>query len=205
MLPNILESFKNLEPKDQITFIGLVLTSVISLLTLINTIRINSKSAYLNSVTKERIESMTELKEQVAKYLSLIRRYQILELNTEEKASFLQELEYRKFKINFQLNEEKTNELEISSTLNHINALIVVTERVEGPVSIRDLKQSLVKEAFPIIHADFEQEESTIINALEQKNILKSFLDNRLSNLKVSLKKHVKTEWEKIKKESKKF
>lgn len=100
-------------------------------------------------MTKERIESMTELKEQVAKYLSLIRRYQILELNTEEKASFLQELEYRKFKINFQLNEEKTNELEISSTLNHINALIVVTERVEGPVSIRDLKQSLVKRSFP--------------------------------------------------------
>lgn len=82
--------------------------------------------------------------------------------------------------------------LEISSTLNHINSLIFVIERVDGPISIRDLKQNLVKEAFLIIHADFEQEESTIINALEQKT---SFLDNRLSDLKVSLKKHVKTEW----------
>ncbi|WP_144572257.1 hypothetical protein [Bacillus paramycoides] len=202
MLQNILEAFTNLEPKDKFTFIGLLLTSGISLLTLIKTARINRKAAYLNSITKERIESMTELKEQVAKYLSFIRRYQILELDIQERASFLQELEYRKFKIDFQLNDAKANELEISITLNHINTLIGIIENAEDSISVGSLKQKLVKESFPIIHADFSQPESTILNASEQKNILKSFLDKQLSDLKMSLKNHVKMEWEKIKEES---
>ncbi|MEH7435758.1 hypothetical protein, partial [Bacillus thuringiensis] len=189
MLQNILEAFTNLETKDQFTFIGLLLTSGISLLTLVKTTRINRKAAYLNSVTKERIESMTELKEQVAKYLSLIQRYQILELDIQERASFLQELEYRKFKIDFQLNEAKTNELEISITLNHINTLIGIIENTEDSISVGNLKQKLVKESFPIIHSDFSQPESIILHASEQKNILKSFLNKQLSNLKISLKK----------------
>ncbi|MEH7435425.1 hypothetical protein, partial [Bacillus thuringiensis] len=70
-------------------------------------------------------------------------------------------------------------------------------------ISVGNLKQKLVKESFPIIHSDFSQPESIILHASEQKNILKSFLNKQLSNLKISLKKHVKMEWEKIKEESK--
>ncbi|MFP8644517.1 hypothetical protein ACLHWY_23505 [Priestia aryabhattai] len=205
MLNNILEAFKTLEPKDQFTVGGIILTSVISLITLINTIRINWKSAYLNSVTKERIESMTELKEQVAKYLSLIRRYQLFELSTEDKATFLQELEYRRYKIDFQLNEKRNSEAKLSISLEHINKLIGVIEKVSGDISVERLKENLNKENFPLTYVEFEQENSALLNNVEQKTILKDALENRIKNLNMLLKSHLKTEWEKIKKESKKL
>ncbi|MEH7538297.1 hypothetical protein V7167_29810, partial [Bacillus toyonensis] len=80
------QSFVELEVKDQITLVGLVTTFTVSSVTLWNTRRISKKTGFLNSITKERVESMGELKEQMAKYLSLIQKFP-LEIFKDEKES----------------------------------------------------------------------------------------------------------------------
>ncbi|QQN86688.1 hypothetical protein [Bacillus toyonensis] len=75
MFNMIASEMDSLVAKDYITLIGLIITASISFITLCNSRKINNNTMYINSITKERIEPMSGLKEQVSRYLSLVSNY----------------------------------------------------------------------------------------------------------------------------------
>ncbi|NEW00543.1 hypothetical protein GYH73_001490 [Bacillus megaterium] len=118
-------SIKALKIKDFITIGGVLATSFISLKTLRHTKKNNSKSLFVNSITKERVESMGELKEQVARYLSTVARYSLIENNKNYSVDELvKEIEYTTLRIVFQLNPNNSDEEKIHNELRKINAII---------------------------------------------------------------------------------
>ncbi|PHB39292.1 hypothetical protein COE82_18440 [Bacillus wiedmannii] len=198
------QSFVELEVKDQITLVGLVTTFTVSSVTLWNTRRISKKTGFLNSITKERVESMGELKEQMAKYLSLIQKFP-LEIFKDEKESveFIRAIEYRKNKIDFQLNDDREFEKEIIGNLeitNLVIKLLIQTEKSESiniHVELGKYNLSLDKLGITNVitnpNMNYTQFCDTINESLDRLNKI----------LIISFKKHLKNEWEKIKKEAK--
>ncbi|PGB73538.1 hypothetical protein COM03_27225 [Bacillus wiedmannii] len=197
-------SFMSLEVKDKLNLIGLVITFTVSSITLWNTRRISKKTGFLNSITKERVESMGELKEQISKYLSLIQKFPLEILKDEkERVEFVRAIEYRKNKIDFQLNDDREFEKKIIENLETTNSVIKLLIQTEESETIN-------------IHVELGRynlsiDKLRITNVITNPNMnynqfcdtLNDSLDRLNKLLIISFKKHLKNEWEKIKKEAK--
>lgn len=197
-------SFMSLEVKDRLTLIGLAITFTVGLINLFNTRRISLKTGFINSITKERIESMGELKEQMAKYLSLIQNFSPEMLKDEkEEIEFIRAINYRRNKIDFQLNDTNEFEKGIVEDIKIINSVIVliIKNKSNVPVNIYselekyDLSMDKLKTTNQTINSNMDYEKF--------QDILSEVLDKLSKNLVVSFKTHLKNEWEKIKKEAK--
>lgn len=197
-------SFMSLEVKDRLTLIGLAITFTVGLINLFNTRRISLKTGFINSITKERIESMGELKEQMAKYLSLIQNFSPEMLKDEkEEIEFIRAINYRRNKIDFQLNDTNEFEKGIVEDIKIINSVIVliIKNKSNVPVNIYselekyDLSMDKLKTTNQTINSNMDYEKF--------QDTLSEVLDKLSKNLVVSFKTHLKNEWEKIKKEAK--
>ncbi|MGH1257162.1 MULTISPECIES: hypothetical protein [Bacillus] len=198
------QSFVELEVKDQLTLVGLVTTFTVSSVTLWNTRRISKKTGFLNSITKERVESMGELKEQMAKYLSLIQKFPLEIFKDEkERAEFIRAIEYRKNKIDFQLNDDREFEKEIIGNLeitNLVMKLLIQTEKNESiNIHVELGKHNLSLDKLGITNVITNPN----MNYNQFCDTLNESLDRLNKFLIISFKKHLKNEWEKIKKEAK--
>ncbi|WML50237.1 hypothetical protein RCG23_10760 [Neobacillus sp. PS3-34] len=199
---DIIDAFLSLKAEHKFTFVGLLLTTVVSLLTLISTLRISKKSAYINSITKERIDSLGELKEQAAQYLAVIFNYSTSLVKEEELLNYLKDLEYRQSRIIFQLNEKNEFESNIIEDLNMINKIVRILIHITEP-KIVDIEQVLKENDFiKLALIDYLGDP----NNNEKKKIeeiLNELLIQNAKSLSSDLKKHLKNEWEKIKIEAK--
>ncbi|MDN7243014.1 hypothetical protein QWY14_14455 [Planococcus sp. N028] len=207
----------SLEAKDYITISGLLITAVISLATLILTSRSNKKNLYMNSVTKERVTSMSELKEQVARYISTISNYNIInEYNEDEINLILKENEYRALRIMLQLNPDKSEEEDLYKEITKINSLIKYKhkifddeKRANNPkdllklIEVQNINISSFYENYfdELGNISAQQLNQKILVKFEEK--YKHILGNLLANLISKIRIHLKKEWGKVKKESK--
>lgn len=209
MLLNTIATLVNsLEAKDYITLLGLIITASISLSTLLVSKKNNHKTMYVNSITKERVESMGELKEQVSRYLSVVSNYSSMSGSPDvEKKAFFQELDYRVNKIMLQLNQNNEFEEKILGDVIKINSLIKFKESILDCGSVDQQSQALLE-----IIKKYNIELSTFCNEYEGINgkVLLEFKENfsnilslLISNVVSDFRKHFKNEWEKIKSESK--
>ncbi|NEW00655.1 hypothetical protein GYH73_002185 [Bacillus megaterium] len=209
-------SIKALKIKDFITIGGVLATSFISLKTLRHTKKNNSKSLFVNSITKERVESMGELKEQVARYLSTVARYSLIENNKNYSVDELvKEIEYTTLRIVFQLNPNNSDEEKIHNELRKINAIIKYrllymnndNEKTypTGLLNLIDDHAIEVTDFYSTYHND-----RLIYSNIEvAKKILNRFqknhpklLEKTLDYLVKDIREHLKGEWNKIKTEA---
>ncbi|PEZ66763.1 hypothetical protein CN372_04280, partial [Bacillus anthracis] len=125
MLEYWLEILRGIKGKELITLLGIGATFFVSYKNYRNSKNSNDKNLYINSITKERVESMGEMKENIASYFALVSKFRIIEFEEmDKKGDFLKDLEYRTLKIAFQLNPDNLNEEKLYNEFNKINALI---------------------------------------------------------------------------------
>ncbi|MDC7724273.1 hypothetical protein PNF31_26470 [Priestia megaterium] len=212
----IWNGLQNLKLKDVITFGGILATSFISLRTLKYTKKNNNKSLYVNSITKERIASMGEFKEQVARYLSIISKYKLMkDKNENEIEGFIQDIEYRTMRIAFQLNPNSIEEEKLYNQLKKINSLIKYNLFYTNNENEKLYPTKLLNliDDYRIEVSNFYNdysEEKLIYSSLHinkkilsefEKNFSK-FLNKLVEQLSKDIRNHLKEEWSKIKNEN---
>lgn len=214
MFDYFLKIFQSLKGKDLITFIGIAATFIISYKNLKHLKLNNKKSLYVNSVTKERIESMGEMKENLANYFSLVSNFRMLNLE-ESIQDYLKELEYRKLKIIFQLNPDNSEENVICDEFNKINKLVNywVFYRNDDKEKIYPAKLLTIIDEYKINISNFYPEyflDSTHLSKLElDRKMLGNFRARYFDYLEYvkylliqRIRTHLKEEWNKGKIES---
>lgn len=162
-------------------------TAIISFATLLVSLKINKRSILNNSVTKERIESLTSLKNNLAEFNSLIYTYIV-----SEKTIDINRVYFYKNLIEYQFNNTKDIEKDIVIKLEKIVFLtceLVYTQN--------ESKEEFLKKFEAI---DFKNGDSLIY--INNKQFVKSILKIEFDLFEYLTKNHLKSEWEKVKDES---
>lgn len=222
----------NMEPKDWITLVSILVTLVIGITTLIISIRTNKKSRFVNAVTTERVKWMTNLKELISEYLSLATYYDDKPfLSGEEQAKYFERLFYLQNNIKLQLNYTDSKDQEINELIDKINQKIIGLYKVKKIIEKKDTvpKEELEK-AMEAVLKEKEKEKEFAKKIKSDDYSFQNFLEeiysesrtvigdtyrkqygyagrDELMNLTDSLvnkcRKYLKYEWEKVKKEAK--
>ncbi|BCC29297.1 hypothetical protein [Bacillus cereus] len=193
----MLDFFWDLSNKDKFTFIGIVISAGSSMFTLFISLKLNKRSSYVNSITNERITSMTQLKQNTAEYISML-KYFIVEEGTHISVEKLYNL---KLQIEFQLNSAKGTETLIIQRMDNIFMLINYLNNIKQAITVKGILQELTdkginKERLPIPYT-----EETRLNITNAKTYLKRLIHIEVDLLEENLKKHINQEWKKIKSE----
>lgn len=174
-----------LDTTQKVSLIGIIITALTSIITLVFTVIINKNTTYVNSVTKERISSMNGLKLNISEFFSIFYSF----LSNENKTS-LKELYKLKTLIEFQLNDNKSIENSIVCKLNNIMWLYNLYINIHKIKDYQELKALLKEKNIP---------HSNKLIYLNNHQLVKSILTIELSLLELDLKRHVKKEWTKAK------
>lgn len=209
MLKETYDVLQSIGLKDLITLLGVSATFLVGYKNLKNAKKHNEKSLYINSITKERIESLSKLKLNLAKYfsiMSLINSKSVKgNLDISDKYA---ELEQIKYEIFFQLNPENPDEEMICKEFNKINNIVKVLMIGEENVSenaIKDLlnEHNLDMYTFYKIHKKYS---ANLSKEYYQNDIINYFFDTIFDILDLSksiliykMRKHLKNEWSRSK------
>lgn len=185
----MLESFIALPDAQKITLIGTLITAVIALTTLGFTIKINKKTTYTGLVTKERIDSMNLFKKNSSNFNSIIYSF----INCPEESIDRRELYNLKNLLEYQINDDKVKEQDLVIKLNNI-IWLYETYRNEKSNDLSLFKADLIARNIP--HA-------TQLMFLNYKRFVLSVLTIEFNLFESNIKKHIKSEWDKIKSEVK--
>lgn len=191
----IIDSFFLLEPKDRFTSIGIVLTATISCATLLFSILNNQRNLYANTILKERLDSLKNLKEKSADFISLISSCgkDEIELKTNYK-----ELVFLSTLLEYQFNKSNYKEAKDLKKINYLMCLIRM--KIETK-SIEESKDFIKKENLDFfILLDLEH-----YNEVSLKRLVTEKIYENIQVVDEVLKKHIKLEWEKIKKTQRNF
>lgn len=180
-------NFIDFSNAQQISLVTTSITAVITLTTLFFTIRNNKSNNFVNSVNKERIDSLKNLKVNVAEFNSLI--FSIIYESSTKETSYLIKL---KCLIEFQLNSINSFEREIISHLNNITQLLTV---------LRNPKDHSKEELISIFN-DLKISVPEYLIYLNKKQYVLSLIKVEQTLFEDSINKHIKKEWERIKKDS---
>lgn len=184
----MLQNFIELGDAQKVSIITTLITAIVSVITLFFTIKINRNTVYNNSVTKERIESMHALKSNVSKFNGIV--YAFLTDNNNIIDS--EEIYSLKNLIEYQLNDTRSNEIELLQKINNILWLIKKVKKEDT-----DSYENLINE---INNKGISYANGLI--ALNTKQVILSTLNIEFGLFEEAIKIHIKSEWEKIKKEA---
>jgi hypothetical protein len=181
------QSFINLQDAQKISLITTIITAMVAIITLVFTIKINKNTVYSNSVTRERIESMKNLKINSSKFNGLMYNF----LTNQETPIDRLELYRLKNLIEYQLNDTRLNEREL---LLKINNLIMIHDYYfdKTITQTSDLRMELSKRGISYANQ---------LIFLNNKSFLLSLLKVEFELFEEGIKKHIKLEWDKIKSE----
>ncbi|AIY77747.1 hypothetical protein CN324_05265 [Bacillus anthracis] len=217
MLEYWLEILRGIKGKELITLLGIGATFFVSYKNYRNSKNSNDKNLYINSITKERVESMGEMKENIASYFALVSKFRIIEFEEmDKKGDFLKDLEYRTLKIAFQLNPDNLNEEKLYNEFNKINALIeynlfyLEDEKEEiYPVKLLNIIDKY-KVTVADFYNDYEKDKNLVSKIELHKRVLIQFKKNHINllekikeKLTEKLREHLQVEWNKAKSENK--
>lgn len=112
-----------LQAKDIITFIGIILTTIISFVTLVFTIKNNKAVHYVNAITKSRVEWIQNVRESISEYFAAI---DVMYLSCEkndfsENVKTMESLTHLKNKLVLYLNYTDDKDKQIIEYLSDIN------------------------------------------------------------------------------------
>lgn len=183
----------NMELKDKITFIGIIITAIIGVANLIFSMLNTKRNVYANTVLKERLDSLNSLKKNTAELLSLSIESS---LNNEVDKNYreLKKLSYLiQYQFNFKKREEKKaiNEINYLMELMFLKNIDTLSERIE--FIQKDRLHFFVELSLEFY--DYKR-----LTDLIDKKILEC-----VNDLELLFREHIKMEWEKVKKNQKVF
>lgn len=192
-----MDFFFELPNKDKFTLIGIIVTAATGFFTLLISLRLNKRSSYVNSITNERLNSMMQLKQNTANYISMLRNF----IFDESNIISIEKLFNLKLNIEFQLNYTKENENLIIHRMENILKLIDLQHNIKSNITVKALIDEVIgigieRERIPIPYS-----EDMILSRDNIIEYLKRLIKVELDLLEIKLKEHIKSEWEKIKSE----
>lgn len=193
----MIDSFLELPNKDKFTFIGIIITAAISFCTLLISLKLNKRSSYVNSITNERINSMTHLKQNTAHYISMLKAF----IANEESTISISELYNFKLHIEFQLNIIKEREKTIIQRMDNLYTLINYLDSIKKDNTVKMLLSELASKGIDTERLPIPYTEDTRLGIIDLKKYLRRLINMELDLLENDLKNHIKLEWEKIKME----
>ncbi|MGG1166272.1 hypothetical protein [Bacillus mycoides] len=193
----MIDFFLELPNKDKFTFIGIIITATTSFFTLLISLKLNKRSSYVNSITNERINSMTHLKQNTAHYISMLKAF----IANEESTISISELYNLKLHIEFQLNIIKEREKTIIQRMDNLYTLINYLNSIKKDNTVKMLLTELASKGIDTERLPIPYTEDTRLEIMDLKKYLKKLISMELDLLENNLKNHIKLEWEKIKME----
>ncbi|MCI4251558.1 hypothetical protein MRP26_21800 [Bacillus sp. CCB-MMP212] len=193
----MLDFFLELPNKDKVTFIGIIITATTSFFTLLISLKLNKRSSYINSITNERINSMTHLKQNTANYISILKSF----IFNEESNISISKLYNLKLHIEYQLNHLKEREKIIIQRMDKLYILINYMHSINQDNIVKTILIELTNKGIDMNRLPIPYTEDTRLGIKNSKEYLKRLISMELDLLEADLKNHIKVEWEKIKKE----
>ncbi|QQN86686.1 hypothetical protein [Bacillus toyonensis] len=193
----MIDFFLALPNKDKFTFIGIIITATTSFFTLLISLKLNKRSSYINSITNERINSMTHLKQNTANYISMLKSF----IFSEESNISISKLYNLKLHIEFQLNILKEREKIIIQRMDNLYILIDYMHSISQNHAVKTILIELANKGIDIKRLPIPYSEDTQLGIKNSNEYLKRLINMELDLLESDLKNHIKVEWEKIKNE----
>ncbi|MDA1913637.1 hypothetical protein [Bacillus cereus] len=193
----MIDFFLELPNKDKVTFIGIIITATTSFFTLLISLKLNKRSSYINSITNERINSMTHLKQNTANYISILKSF----IFNEESNISISKLYNLKLHIEYQLNHLKEREKIIIQRMDNLYILINYMHSINQDNIVKTILIELTNKGIDMNRLPIPYTEDTRLGIKNSKEYLKRLISMELDLLEADLKNHIKVEWEKIKKE----
>ena len=196
--------------EDYLTLAGLIITIGLNIITLNSSSKLNKKIAFVDSITKERITSMNDLKNNVAKFRAELKQIKYGFLDESEFKQVIKELTYLENKITFQLNPLNSNEEELHNLVMKLSSLARIRyfelySKTELMVNIKMILSSGKEYFYDDLLEYFNRPDSYIeINSLERliKDLTILFESNLIQFERIT-RIHLKSEWDKAKSETK--
>ncbi|PRD11801.1 hypothetical protein CQ058_04570 [Bacillus sp. MYb56] len=193
----MIDFFLALPNKDKFTFIGILITATTSFVTLLISLKLNKRSSYVSSITNERINSMTHLKQNTANYISMLKSF----IANEESSISISKLYNLKLHIEFQLNLIKEREKIIIQRMDNLYILINYLNSINQDNTVKTIITELTNKGIETARLPIPYTESTRLSIKNSRKYLKRVIGMELDLLEYDLKNHIKLEWEKIKTE----
>ncbi|PGT91949.1 hypothetical protein COD18_16060 [Bacillus cereus] len=193
----MIDFFLDLPNKDKVTFIGIIITATTSFFTLLISLKLNKRSSYINSITNERINSMTHLKQNTANYISILKSF----IFNKESNISISKLYNLKLHIEYQLNHLKEREKIIIQRMDNLYILINYMHSINQDNTVKTILIELTNKGIDMNRLPIPYTEDTRLGIKSSKEYLKRLINMELDLLEADLKNHIKVEWEKIKKE----
>lgn len=186
----MLDFIFQLNDKEKLTFLGIVLTLIITVINLIYNMKNNNRNIFANTIIKERLESLTNLKEYISQYTSLIEDGLIKQ---DFKIAY-KDIIYYSSLIKFQLNPLKSEELDIIAKIDANNKLLYWVTNQGNIEDINEFKKDIYFfRGLNISNYNEEKITQLLFNQIKTNN----YEFDKL------FKGHIKNEWEKIKTQQK--
>jgi hypothetical protein len=114
-----------MDAKDIITLVGIGITFIVSLASLIIGLRNNDRTSFVNSITSSRIKWIDNLRCNISEFCGLTYHYAITPLGEKEKNELREKVDRLRFLIKLQLNRSDTLDKEI---IHKIDVIPVYTD-----------------------------------------------------------------------------
>lgn len=150
-----------MEPKDIVYGIGIALTFFLGVWNLVNTYIQTRKTSFINTVTKQRIEWLEKIRQDVSKFCGLTYTWSISRLEGKPgEFEVIKELDQLRHVIKLRLNPDDTPDIKISALIDKIPELTHESKHDELKKAIRELvmeTQAMLKKEWEKVKRESEE------------------------------------------------
>lgn len=183
--------------REMMMLYGVLVTFIVGIINIFVSLGTNRRTVFVNAVTSERVKWMSELKELVSEYLSLVTYYeQKAFLEGENLTTYFERLIYLQNKIKLHLNYTDAKDQEIISLIEKINKKFFALYNMK---TILDLPEGKRLESLPVdyiesaIKASFGQDKELFKSIVANPNLnnekMEQLRNKTIENLNVNIKK----------------
>ncbi len=150
-----------MEPKDIAYAVGIGLTFILGLWNLINNYFQTRKTSFINTVTKQRVEWLEHIRQDVSKFCGLTHTWAFSNLEGKsEEFEVLKELDQLRHVIKLRLNPDDTPDRKIRALIDRIPDLTHESKHEELKAALRELAdetQAMLKNEWEKVKLESEE------------------------------------------------
>lgn len=150
-----------MEPKDIVYAVGIVLTFILGIWNLINNYFQTRKTSFINTVTKQRVEWLEHIRQDVSKLCGLTHTWAFSKLEGKpEEFEVLKELDQLRHVIKLRLNPDDTPDRKIRALIDKIPDLTHESKHEELKKALRELTdetQAMLKNEWEKVKLESEE------------------------------------------------